>query len=37
MRIDFVRFSKNAVCPTNGSADATSFDLYSVEEVIIPP
>ena len=36
IRIEFVRFSKNAICPTKGSSDAAAFDLYSVEEVIIP-
>ena len=37
MRIDFVRFSKNAICPTKCSADAAGFDIYSTEEVLVPP
>ena len=37
MRIDFDRFSKNEVCPTKSSANAEGFDLYSIEEVLVPP
>ena len=37
IRIDFVKFSKDAICPTKGMADAAGFDLYSVEDVIIQP
>lgn len=37
MRIDFLRFSSNAICPTKGSADVAGFDLYSTEEVIVLP
>ena len=37
MRIDFDRFSKNEICPTKGSADAAGFDLYTTEEVLVPP
>ena len=36
MRIDFVKFSKDAICPTKGSAHVAGFDLYSVKDVIIP-
>ena len=36
MRIDFVKFSKDAICPTTGSAHVAGFDLYSVKDVIIP-
>lgn len=37
MRIDFVKFSHHAICPTKSSADTAGFDLHSVEDVIIPP
>ena len=37
MRIDFVRFTKNVICPTKGSADTADFDFYSIEEVLVPP
>ena len=37
MRIDFVRFRDAAICPTKGSSDASGFDLYSVEDVLLPP
>ena len=32
-----MRFSNDAICPTNSSPDAAGFDLYSVEEVIVSP
>lgn len=34
MRIDFLRFSNDVISPTEDSADAASFDLYSTKEVI---
>ena len=37
MKIDFVRFSDAAICPTKGSSDAAGFDLYSDEDVPVPP
>ena len=37
MRIDFLRFSNNAIFPTKGSPNAAGFDLYSTEEVIVSP
>ena len=37
MKIDFVRFNKNAICPTKCSANASGFDIYSTEEVLVPP
>ena len=37
MRIDFVKFSSAAIPPTKGSADAAGCDLYSVENVLVPP
>ena len=37
MRIDLVRFSNAAICPTRESSDAAGFDLYSVEDVLVPP
>ena len=37
MRIDFFQFSKDAICPTKGSTDGAGFDLYSAEDVTIPP
>ena len=36
MRIDFVRFSDVAIFPTKGSSDAAGFDLYFVEDVLVP-
>lgn len=36
MRNDFARFSNDAIFPTKASPDAAGFDLYSIEEVIIP-
>ena len=37
MRIDFLRFSNDAICPTTGSPDTAGFDHYSAEEVIVSP
>ena len=37
MRIDFVKFSHDAICPTRSSTHAQGFDLYFLEDVIIPP
>ena len=37
MKINFVKFSKDVICPTKGSVNAAGFDFYSVEDVIIPP
>ena len=37
MRIDFVRFSDAAICPTKWSSDAAGFDLYSAKDVLVPP
>lgn len=37
MRIDFLRFSNNAISPTKGSADAAGNDLYLTEEALVPP
>ena len=37
MRTDFVKFSAAAICPTKRSSDAAGFDLYSVEDVLVPP
>ena len=37
MRINFFRFSNDAICPTKGLVDAAGFELYSVKEGIIPP
>ena len=37
MRIDFVRFGNDAICPTKGTVDAAGYDLYSTEEVIASP
>ena len=37
MKIDFVRFSDAAICPTKGSSDAAGFDLYSDEDVPVTP
>ena len=37
MRIDFVKFSSAAIPPTKGSADAAGCNLYSVENVLVPP
>ena len=37
MWIDFVKFTKDVICSTEGSADAVGFELSSVEGVIIPP
>ena len=36
MRTDFLRFSAAAIYPTKGSSDVASFDLYSVEDVLVP-
>ena len=36
MRTGFARFSNDAIFPTKASPDAAGFDLYSIEEVIIP-
>ena len=37
MRIDFLIFSNDVICPTKGSPDAVGFGLYSMEEVIFSP
>ena len=37
MRVGFLRFIDDAICPTKGSPEAAGFDLYSTEEVIVSP
>ena len=36
MRIDFLKFSHDAICPTKGLPGAAGYDLYSVENVVVP-
>lgn len=36
-QIKFKKINKNAVKPSRGSVDSAGYDLYSCEEVIIPP
>ena len=36
MKIEFLRFSSSAITPTQGTKDSPGFDLYSVENVIVP-
>ena len=36
MRVEFVKFSNAAICPTKGSSDAAGFDLCSVKDVLVP-
>ena len=36
MRVEFVKFSNAAICPTKRSSDAVGFDLYSVKDVLVP-
>ena len=36
MKIGFLRFSSSATTATQGAKDLTSFDLYSIENVIMP-
>ena len=37
MRIDFSRFSNDAIFRTKGSPDAAGYELYSTKEVIVSP
>ena len=37
MWIDFVKFTKDVICSTEGSPDAVGFEFNSVEDLIIPP
>ena len=36
MKIEFLRFNSSAIPPTQGTKDSAGFDLYSVENVIVP-
>ena len=36
MKIEFSRFSSSAITPAQGTKDSAGFDLYSVENVIVP-
>ena len=36
MKIEFLRFNSSAITPTQGTKDSAGFDLYSVENVIVP-
>ena len=36
MKIEFLSFSSSAITPTQGTKDSACFDLYSVENVIVP-
>ena len=36
MKIEFLRFSSSAITPTQDTKDSAFFDLYSVENVIVP-
>ena len=36
MKIEFLSFSSSAITPTQGTKDLACFDLYSVENVIVP-
>ena len=36
MKIEFLSFSSSAITPTQGTKDSPGFDLYSVENVIVP-
>ena len=37
MRIDFLKFSYDAIFRTKGSPDAAGYELYSTKEVIVSP
>ena len=37
MKIEFIKFTSDAIQPTKGSDFAAGFDLYSVENIMIPP
>ena len=37
MRVDYVRFRDGAICSTKRSSDAAGFELYSVEDILVPP
>ena len=37
MRVDDVRFRDGTICPTKRYSDAAGFELYSVENVLVPP
>ena len=36
MKIEFLRFSSSAITPIQDTKDSAGFDLYSVENVIVP-
>ena len=36
MKIDFVKFSPTVIAPTQGTDDSPGFDLYCVEDFLIP-
>ena len=36
-RNDFWKFSHDAICPTKGSPNTAGYDLYSVENDVVPP
>ena len=35
-KIEFLRFSSSAITPTQDTKDSDGFDLYSVENIIVP-
>ena len=37
MKIDFVKFSPTVIAPTQGTDNSPGFDLYCVEDFLIPP
>ena len=36
LQIPFARLDERAVLPTQGSAQAAGWDLYAVEETVVP-
>ena len=37
MRIDFLKFSHDTICATKELPDAAGYNLYSVENAVVPP